>query len=61
MAKKELDRSSPPPGKKNIPESPGVKIRVDEFGRIVMENEVEKINEFLNEAVKDKKLNEDEA
>ncbi len=36
----------------------GFSIQINEFGEIVTEFKVEKINEFLNENVEDKKLKE---
>ena len=39
----------------------GFEIRINEFGEIISNFEVDRINEFLNENVEDKKLREQQA
>ena len=42
------------------PELKGLDIRVNEFGEIISNTAVEKLNDFLDRHVVDKKLNEDQ-
>ena len=42
------------------PELKGLDVRVNEFGEIISNVSVEKLNDFLDRNVVDKKLNEDE-
>ena len=42
------------------PDLKGLNIRVNEFGEIISSISLEKINDFLDKHVVDKKLNEDE-
>jgi hypothetical protein len=58
MAKKKLSKKEQP----NVnPELKGFDIKVNSFGEIVTNYDIDKINEFLNKNVDDKKLrNRDE-
>lgn len=58
MAKKKLSKKEHP----NVnPELEGFDIKINSFGEIVTNYEIDKINEFLNKNVDDKKLrNRDE-
>lgn len=58
MAKKKLSKKEQP----NVnPELQGFDIKVNSFGEIVTNYDIDKINEFLNKNVDDKKLrNRDE-
>jgi len=53
MAKKTSKKDKKPKVHKDLE---GFEIQLNEFGEIVTKFEVEKINEFLDENVKDKKL-----
>lgn len=52
MAKKKLKNEKPEVHK----DLEGLDIRINEFGEIVTNYQIEKINEFLDENVEDKKL-----
>lgn len=56
MAKKKKDPEKEEP--KVNEELQGFEIRINEFGEITSSFEVDKINEFLDENVEDKKLRE---
>jgi hypothetical protein len=52
-----MPKKNPKKGKPKVNEElEGFDIRINEFGEIVTNLKVEKINEFLNENVEDKKL-----
>ncbi len=53
MPKKKLNTGKPEVHK----DLEGLDIKINEFGEIVTNFKVDKINEFLNENVEDKKLN----
>jgi hypothetical protein len=57
-----MPKKKPKKGKPEVHEElEGFDIKINEFGEIVSNFSVEKINEFLDENVKDKKLMEKEA
>jgi hypothetical protein len=52
-----MPKKKPKKGKPEVhDELKGFNIKVNEFGEIVTNLEIDKLNEFLNENVKDKKL-----
>ena len=53
MAKKKKDKNKDPDVHSELE---GFNIRINEFGEIVTNYEVDKLNEFLDENVEDKKL-----
>jgi len=53
MPKKKLNKGKPEVHK----DLEGLDIKINEFGEIITNFKVDKINEFLNENVEDKKLN----
>jgi hypothetical protein len=56
-----MPKKKPKKGKPKVHEElEGFDIKINEFGEIVSNFSVEKINEFLDENVKDKKLQEKE-
>jgi len=56
-----MPKKKPKKGKPEVHEDlEGFDIKINEFGEIVSNFSVEKINEFLNENVDDKKLKEKE-
>ncbi len=56
-----MPKKKPKKGKPEVHEDlKGFDIKINEFGEIVSNFSVEKINEFLNENVEDKKLREKE-
>jgi len=61
MAKKKKPEESPEGKKPGVHEElKGFNIRINEFGEIISSFEVEKLNQFLNEKVEDKKLSDQE-
>jgi hypothetical protein len=54
MPKKKIKKGKPEVHK----DLKGFEIKINEFGEIISNLEVEKLNEFLNEKVDDKKLRE---
>ena len=57
MAKKKTNKEKPEVHK----DLEGLDIRINEFGEIVTNYKIDKINEFLNENMEDKKLKETDA
>lgn len=56
-----MPKKKPKKGKPEVHKDlKGFDIRINEFGEIISNFEVDKINEFLNENVEDKKLRERE-
>lgn len=54
-----MPKKKPKEGKPEVHEElKGFEIKINEFGEIISSFEVDKINEFLNENVDDKKLRE---
>ena len=54
-----MPKKKPIKGKPEVNEAlKGFDIRINEFGEIVSDLEIERLNEFLNENVEDKKLQE---
>ncbi len=47
------------PDKKNSENLKGFDIKVNEFGEIITSHKIDQINEFLDENVKDKKLEQE--
>lgn len=47
------------PGKKKNDSLKGFDIKVNEFGEIITSHKIDEINEFLDENVKDKKIEKD--
>lgn len=64
MAKRNKPKSSPPSnsasGKKS-PQLNDIDIQVNQLGQIERNFDIDKINQFLNENVPDKKFNNDES
>jgi len=54
MTKKKIEKENPEVNK----DLKGFNIKINEFGEITSNFEVDKLNEFLNENVEDKKLKE---
>lgn len=64
MAKRNKPKSPPPPQsstKKAPPKLNEIDIQVNELGQIERNFDIDKINQFLNENVPDKKFTEDDA
>ena len=57
MAKSENNK----PEKKNIDDLKGFDIKVNEFGEIITSHKIDQINEFLDENVIDKKLDQEQS
>ena len=58
MDKKKKPETTEPP-KTSVEDLKKMNIRVNEFGQIVKDYDVDDINAFLNEKVQDKKLNDE--
>lgn len=62
MAKRNKTKPPPPPksvSEKNPPKLDEIDIQVNELGQIVRNFDIDKINQFLNDNVPDKKFTDD--
>lgn len=58
MSKKKKDKKEQKEAPKVNPDLQGFQIKIDPFGEIKSSYDIDKINEFLNKNVEDKKLQE---